>query len=55
MWRLEGSDGNVIAYLTAREGGSLDSYVGRTIAVYATREGTHGGHALMKVSHIAVP
>jgi hypothetical protein len=54
-WCLETSSGKVIAYLVAREGGSLEEYVGRTISVYGTREGEDGGHPVLRVTHIALP
>ncbi len=55
VWSLVGSDGKVIVYVMARDGGSLDQYVGRTIAVFGAREGDRGGYPLMRVTHIAVP
>ena len=55
VWSLLDSDGKVIAYVLAREGGSLDQYVGRTIAVFGPREGERGGYPLVRATHIAVP
>jgi hypothetical protein len=55
VWSLVGSEGQVIAYVMARDGGSLEHYVGRTIAVYGAREGERAGSPLVRVTHIAVP
>lgn len=55
VWSLVGDEGRVIAYLLARDGGSLEQYVGRTLAVYGMREGQRNGQALLRVTHIAVP
>jgi hypothetical protein len=55
VWSLVGSDGKIIAYVMARDGGSLEQYVGRTIAVFGAREGERGGYPLVRVTHIAVP
>ncbi len=55
VWSLVSSGGQVIAHVMARDGGSLEQYVGRTIAVYGAREGERAGSPLVRVSHIAVP
>jgi hypothetical protein len=54
-WCLENQAGKVIAYLHAREGGTLEQYVGRTISVFGTREGDDAGYPLVRVTHIALP
>jgi len=55
MWSLEGSNGTVIAYLLAREGGTLERYVGQNISVYGTREREQSGQPVLRVTHIALP
>jgi hypothetical protein len=55
MWSLESSNGTVIAYLLAREGGSLERYVGQSISVYGTREREREGQPVLRVTHIALP
>jgi hypothetical protein len=55
VWSLVSNEGQVIAHVMARDGGSLEQYVGRTIAVYGAREGERAGSPLVRVSHIAVP
>jgi hypothetical protein len=55
VWSLVASDGKVIAHVMARDGGSLEQYVGRTIAVFGAREGERGGSPVVRVTHIAVP
>jgi hypothetical protein len=54
-WCLENRAGKVIAHLQAREGGTLEEYVGRTISVFGTREGDDAGQPLVRVTHIALP
>ena len=55
VWSLVSNEGQIIAHVTARDGGSLEQYVGRTIAVYGASEGERAGSPLVHVSHIAVP
>ncbi|HZZ82653.1 MAG TPA: hypothetical protein VFE62_29415 [Gemmataceae bacterium] len=54
-WSLQAASGEIIAYVLARDGGSLDQYIGRTIAVFGAREGEREGRPLVRVTHIAVP
>ncbi len=53
-WRLMKSNGEVIAHLMAREGGTLERFAGQTISVYGTNEEVNGTKAL-RVTHIALP
>jgi hypothetical protein len=53
-WGLVGSDGKVIAYVVARDGGTLDQYEGRTISVLGTNEQI-SGRSYLRVTHIALP
>jgi hypothetical protein len=55
VWTLNASNGDIIAYVMPRDGGTLDQYVGRTIAVFGGREGERAGRPLVRVTHIAVP
>jgi hypothetical protein len=55
VWCLQTSRGDIIAYVVTNDGKSLESYVGRTIAVFASREGERAGYPVLRVSHIAVP
>ena len=53
-WRLEKSNGEVIAYIVVGEGKSLESYVGRTIAVHGAPERKVAGYNnVLRVTHIA--
>lgn len=53
-WRLVKSNGEVIAYLMAREGGTLERFAGQTISVFGTPEELHGT-SVLRVTHIALP
>lgn len=53
-WGLVGQDGKVIAYVVARDGGTLNQYEGRTISVLGTNEQI-SGRTFLRVTHIAVP
>ena len=53
-WGLVGSDGKVIAYVVARDGGTLNQYEGRTISVLGTNEQI-SGRSFLRVTHIALP
>lgn len=55
-WCLEGRDGNVIVYIEALRGGTLEQYVGQTISVYGgTRADNHAGRPVVSLTHIALP
>ncbi len=54
LWRLEGSDGKLISYLVARDGGTLAQFEGQNISVLGASE-QFNGRPVLRVTHIALP
>jgi len=53
-WGLVGNDGNVIAYVVARDGGSLHQFEGQRISVLGTNVQING-RTFLRVTHVALP
>jgi hypothetical protein len=54
MWKLEDRDGNVIARVLARQGGSLRSFEGQRVSLIGVTERIDG-ETYLRATHVALP